>query len=517
MQRFLSDLMKRFQKLDRFAKLSVIVIILGFVLRVVYSMFLYPSSDGSYYLGISRFIARTGTFPVLEYLGREVFEKPPLLHMLCALAFRIFSVISENAGMIAMKMVSPLVSVVILVMTFKIARAYYNSKVSFFAVLFVALIPINLYYNSGAYMDTVFFAVSLLCVFFALKDKFWLTSIFSGLLLYTNQRAYFIFPVILYLMYKNNKGSFRMFVQKSALLICISVLMFSPWLVHNYMSLGNPVWPMLNPLFPDSYPEMVHPTTFKNLFLVSQYTGAYFEIFGLPAGNLQNFHMLNFPFLGLLIAAWILATLMYISPFVYGLFFVKKEFAHFSLWYAVPIIISNAVQLIVNQSFSFRYLLSTIFIIGVIWAIGIVKLQKKLKKLGNLFAACMIILMIVFTGSVLVVIKVSADAWKAYEDDFEWMRRNTESDSVIYASNVQEFTYILDRYSIPAADYSYKFDPAIMYKSDYVFRNDHFRPKDITFPDSIAALLEDKSDFKVVYNNSDTGTVIYKVIKKALV
>ncbi len=493
---------------NKYVKATAIIIIIGVFMRILYSLFVYPSSDGGCYLGIARFMAETGTIPLFEQLGRGVFDKPPLFHLISAFLYFIFSGINEQVGIIAMKLVSPLASIPLLVFSYLIARHFYNSKISTYAVAFVAFLPMNLYFNSKPWMDTLFFAFFVICVYLALKNRFYLLIFFSALLCYSNQRAFFVFPIIVYIIYTHNPD-LKKFIIKSMLYISITLALFSPWLIRNYILLGNPIWPMFNSLFPGSYPDGIRIAAASNLLNINEYLITYFELFAIPGGNI--FLLESLPFSFLLIPGVSIASVIYLFPLFLGLFKGKKNFVIFGLIYSLPLILSNIMVFYFHQNSHFRYLMPITLIMGMLWGLGIDSLKNKTMK--TILMSVLVCVMVMFSISTLAAIKISSNYWSYYEEDFDWIKENTEDDAKLFVNIGQDFYYSFHREIIMPTDYGKKDQYEDMYLANYVFRNDGFMPRNIVFPDNITAILDEGEDFLEVYTNNKTGTIVYKNIK----
>jgi len=86
--------LKKFGNLDKYAKLSIIVITLGIIVRLFLAYASHPSGDGCWHLSVARFMASNLKIPLLEPLGREVFWEPPVFHIIAAAFYKIFCLVS---------------------------------------------------------------------------------------------------------------------------------------------------------------------------------------------------------------------------------------------------------------------------------------------------------------------------------------------------------------------------------------------------------------------------------------
>src|SRR3989338_5686083 len=93
---------------SKYYKYALLVIFFGTVLRFILALNNVPAGDSTWHLNVARFLVENGHFPVFEHLGREVFSYPPLFYYFAAGFYYLFSIFGTSAGLMSMKLVSPL-------------------------------------------------------------------------------------------------------------------------------------------------------------------------------------------------------------------------------------------------------------------------------------------------------------------------------------------------------------------------------------------------------------------------
>jgi len=275
-------------------RLALFTIILGTLLRFALAIYHQPSGDACWHFSVAKFISQNLRAPLLEHLGRaEPFWAPPMFHFIAALFYKF-------ANGIGMKLVSPLFGSLTLFYTFLIAKKIYNERAAFFSVLFLTFLPIHLDYTIFGYVDGLLTFLIVLSVYLIVENRLFLSSLVFGLAVLTKYNAIFILPVLLYILYKNVKGCKKRFIKNSSILIAIASLISLPWLIRNYILLGNPVWPFFGFLFKGSYPFIFDKLNVYNILSIDFPVATYLGFFGVPDGNYKTLFFLQLPFFYLL-------------------------------------------------------------------------------------------------------------------------------------------------------------------------------------------------------------------------
>ncbi|MCK5282781.1 MAG: glycosyltransferase family 39 protein [Nanoarchaeota archaeon] len=491
---------------ERITICTFVVIAIAVLLRFLLAFITMPAGDGCWHLNVARFIANNAKFPLFETLGREVFARPPLYHIIASAFYMIFE--SFGAGGMAFRIVNPLFGSLTVLFTYFLLNEFFdNKKMIFWSVFFVSFLPLHLYFSSIPHIDILVSFLTILTIFFLIKKMYFLTGVSFGLAMLSKYSGPFIFFIICFYLYQNFKS--KQFMKKIAIISIPAFLIAFPWYIRNWILLGNPVWPMLGFIFGGYRESMFSSFGFSivPLFNVNWLISLYLGLFGVPQGNISALNLI--PMRSLFLPIWVLSTLIFIFPLI--LFFaVRKKPQKLKLFYlwVITFIFVSLSFLLLSRLYP-RILLPAVPAIGLLWAIGLSKIPTKYSKYANII---LIIIAIGFAGSEFFKTNYASNQWKYYDEDFMWVRANTEKDAIFFA-NGQCFSYYLERQVIS----SYFFDEGslidialLRFKNvDYIWLNQNFGP------DPHARLNEDilgKLDLnEPIYYNEVTGTEIYRV------
>lgn len=500
----ISDHASGYKNDANFVMLAVAVIALGSLLRFVLAAISHPAGDSCYHLSVARFIAESSRLPLFEPFGisdRMVFSAPPLFHIVAAAVYRFFSLFSLPSAEFAVKLISPLFGSLVLLFVFLIGRKLYSGRVAFFATLFVAFLPLHI--NSGvvSFVDSLATLLASVSIYLILSRKIFLAAVAVGLGVLAKQTLIFMLPVFFFALFKNYGGIMKMPLKKSVIAAAIIAIIGLPWLVRNYLVLGNPFWPFLYAILGGSVvPEGISGSfSFSNLLSLQHPVRFFLELFGAPVGNLGAASFVNLPFSGILVAVWLAASAVFFLPVVLGVF--AKGMRHRYLVYAwLAAFLTVTVLYIMSLGIvSARFILPAAPALGILWALGVDGILKKFARLK--IAAVVVLILIgcvfIFTAVESAKTAIAARSWSAYSEDFNWVEQNTPVDALI-AYRGQCLSYNVHRFS--------SFD---LSKADYVWVNQGFRLEPISIVEP-EVLQEIKQGFVPVYSNERTGTVVYK-------
>jgi len=499
--------MKSIKNLDKYAKLSIAIIIIGIIIRFYLASIYHVSGDACWQLSNARYIANNLKFPLFENFGRdEPFWAPPLFHMLIASVYIIFKNISIAAAEFAVKFVSPLFGSLGLVFSFLVAKKLYNSKIAFYSVIFLAFIPLSLDYGVFSYVDGMLAFLAVLSVYFALENRIVLSGIAAGLAILTKYNGIFILPVLLYIAYSNNKNNENKneFYKKFLLILIIPAIIGSIWFIRNWIYLGNPVWPFLNDIF-QGYDAKSFSATgvgsveFSKIFSMDALSLIYLGIFGVPNGSIKSLYFFDIPYLKILISLWILGTLIFIFPLFAGISKKLKHKWELSIW--VISYFALCLLYVVNAGWSIiRFMLPAFPAIAMIWACGLERIKSF--RMGNLYSKLIFLIAIGLVFTSFVKINLASKEWNLYNEDFDWIKSNTK-ESDIFLTGSQCISYNINRQAISPEAGNFA-------QADYLFYNKDFR-LDQRASISSEVFSEAKKKGQLAYANDKTGTEIYKL------
>ena len=497
-------------KLDKYAKLAIFVIIIGTLLRFILAILANPAGDGCWFLSVARFIAVNGKMPLFEHLGRDIFARPPLLPILGAFFYKIFGVFGSNAAEVGMRLVSPLFGSLILLFSFLTIKKMFNSKIAFYSVLFLSFIPIHFIFSSLSQVDIIVSFFVLLSIYFLLNDKIFLSGISVGLATLSKETGILILILFFYLLFRKYKNNLKVMFKKTAILVTPAFLVVLPWFIRNYIYLKNPIWPYLSTVIGGVQGgEMQLLAVSSNwlylFYLKEHFITAYLESFGVPGGELYALSFFEVPFLKFLVAAWLLATIIFFIPFVLGLFkidYKDKRTKLMIIWFLSYFLVVLYHVITTGKAYS-RFLLPAFPVFAVVWAVGFDRISS-FKAVKKPYSLLIVVCIIGFIAAGFVKTALTNNEWNLYQEDFKWVRENTEKNAR-FVTDGQCLAYQLNREVYPWNDKKLVFD-----SNSYVWVNQNLRLEhtSILEEDKVKE-IEGNNSLSLVYFNDKTGTRVY--------
>ena len=463
----------------------------------------HVAGDACWQLSNSKYMVENGEFPLFEQFGRdEPFWPPPVFHILAAFMFKLFLVFGREFAEFGVRMISPLFGSLTLVLVYLIAKRLFNAKVAFYSLLFMAFIPLHLDYSAFSYIDGLVTFLTTLSVYLALRNRVIGASIAVGLAILTKYNGGFILPVVAYIIFMNNKGIGRF--GKSLFVMIVPVILGIPWLFRNWVSLGNPVWPFLNDLFKgyqiETFSALGTGTVVASkVFDINGLISIFLGIFGVPDGNINLLLNFKVPFFNLLFIVWLIGALIFTIPLLLG--FLGRFRKKFLLLIWIGVYLGLIILYVLNASWSVaRFLLPAFPAMAMLWGVGISRIKSNTVRKGFLFVLMIIMVGFVFTS--VVKINYASNVWDSYENDFKWVRENTDKDSTFLTSS-QCLSYNIERQSrFPKIDN--------LNEVNYVFVNQWFRVDNrVILDEDLLDNVEERG--KEVYENKKTGSVVYRI------
>jgi 4-amino-4-deoxy-L-arabinose transferase-like glycosyltransferase len=495
--------MGNFKSLDRFTRLAFFVIIAGILLRFVLAIPYHVAGDACWHISNARFMADSLSIPFLEPLGRDQpFWPPPLFHIVIAIFFKIFGIFGTEIANFGLKLVSPIVSSFLLVVSYLMFRELFSKKIAFYGTVFMTFIPISIDYGVFAYADGLLTLLILASIYFALKNRVWIASFSLGLAMLTKYTSMFAIPALIYILYTKNRKSF---IKNFSIFALTTAAISLPWYIRNWIYLKNPVYPILNSLFGGIEIGATYSGfEISKLLSFNSILFPFFELFGAPDGNVTIAFIFNSPYILPLVSIWIVAIIIFSIPVFFGR--LSRESRNVSLFLAVPFMLA-AVLHIMNVGWSTgRRLMPIIIVLAFLWANGIENLNKRLKNpkhSGLMF----LIIIVIISGLVIseaAKIGIASNSWNSYNEDFRWARENTPKDALFVAGG-QCLSYNLERFA-------YQPFPDNMQDVDYIWFNQNFWLDGKSILDSKQLESFNELDTELVYENKATHTRIYKII-----
>ena len=486
------NLIKKFNKLEKYTKYSIYTIFIFSMIILSLASIYHVSGDGCWHIPVGKFIASNIRFPLFEPLGRdEPFWSPPLYHIFVAVVYYVFNAFNNNIANSAVKFVSPAFGILSIIFSFLVIRKLVNSKIAFYSVLFLAFIPIFIDYSVISYTESTLSFFVILSVYYLINDKPVLSGIAAGLSVLAKYNGVFILPVLVYILHKKY-GNKKLFYKNAFAVVAISLLIASPWLIRNFILLGNPIWPFLNLIFSGIEAKSYSSLDFSRMVLF-----AYFGFFGIPDGNYSLLSFFDIHYFNLLLPIWLIGTLIFVMPLFIG-FKTKKETGYLIVWVLSYLILFFLYVVNVGWAVS-RMMLPAFPAIAILWAFGFEKLQSK--NFSKLVNVVFILVVIGFVFTEFAKMGLAADAWEFYSRDFDWVKTNTKSDA-IFVANGQCIPYNIERTALYANDES-------LGKAGFIWVNQNFAlDKRSIFEEQLLKDVQAKN-YNVIYSNKKTGTIIY--------
>jgi len=484
---------------NNYTKLAILVIIVGILIRFILVIPYHVAGDACWYLSAARFMAENFRIPLYEHLGRgQPFWSPPIFHIIAAMFYKIFSIFGSNAAEFGIKLVSPIFGSLSLIFTYKIFRKIFDEKISLYALIFITFLPMSIDYGVFSYADSVLMFFVVASIYFALINRIFLSGLFLALASLTKYTGLCAIPVILYVIYIKNK---KLFLKKSIMALAITGVLASPWYIRNWIYLNNPVYPILNSVFGGIKMGAIYSGfDFSRLLSINTIIVPFLETFGVPDGNVSHFTFFNIPFLPLILILWLSGTLIFIIPIFFG-FNIKRNKKNMALTWFGPYALAGILHTL-NVGWSIaRRILPAYPSLAFFWGKGLDNIAKKTKYKKIIFS----LLTLIICGFVLtefIKITLAANEWNFYEKDFEWVKLNTEENAIFMAGG-QCLGYNLHRQVLYPSEEN-------IVKSDYILVNQNFRVDKKAIISRDILNLIDKKNFKEVYQNKASDTVIYK-------
>lgn len=493
----------KFKELDKYTKFAIITIIIGILIRFSLASIYHVSGDACWQLSVGRFIANNGNIPLFEGLGRnEPFWAPPLFHIITAFIYNFFNLFNSNIANFSIKFISPFFGSITLIFSYLIFRKFLDKKVSFYSILFLTFIPLHLDYSVFGYVEAALTFFVVLSIYLALENKVFLSSIAAGLAILTKYNGLFVLPLLIYIFYYKNKGNNKLILKKVLLITLIPILMATPWFLRNYLLLGNPIWPFLNFIFQGFEKASFSGFDITRLFHINALLFTYLGFFGVPDGNPQTLFLLKVPFIKLLISIWLISTFIFIIPIFFGFKFKKIVKNNLLIWILSYLFLM--LLYIPNVGwFVSRMFLPAIPALALVWGVGFNKIGIKLKNLKKYFNLLIMLIIVGFVLGGFFKLTLASNSWNFYNDDFDWIKSNTNDNSLFLAGG-QCLPFNIERQALYPEGNNLE-------KVDYAFVNQDFK-LDGRVLVSEEQLSEIKAKGEIVYNNDKTKTEVYRII-----
>lgn len=355
----------------------VLIIVLGILARIVLWGLVPVTADAVYHYSIARYISHNWRIPSFEYeTGGDAMWYPPAFHLLASFFYTLFG--SEK--------ITPLfLSILSLFAFYALLKKFYINLL-LPGMILVSFLPTQMYYGAIGYVESLFFLLAplILYFYFTFLEKNDNRFLFVALLLssvsfLTHYQGFIpLLAISIHLFFKNHgrcasarrmhpngvhivrdHGRSLVRDKKTALLfLTVGLILVSPWYIRNYVVFGNPIWPMF---FDAKYPahEGYHPSKMVNILSLSKWKSLFFE-YWIGAPNSGEDFMRNveiagkyIPYPNLFFVCWLALVFAFSVLSLYGLYKLlrrdpnKSFFLLIILLSLIPLLLSNFVRMFV--------------------------------------------------------------------------------------------------------------------------------------------------------------------------
>ena len=486
-----------------FKKNKVVLIFLSlFILSAMLSYIGPVSGDGCWHISASKYIAKTNKIPFDEPLGRPTYFWPPFLfHLVATFFYKISDVIKLNTVFLIL----PLSYLGTLIFTYLIAKEDFNKKIAIFSVLFLGTTPLFLDYSSNYFIEVflTFFVTG--SIYFARKKKILLSGLFFGLALFSKLNGLFILPVLIYLIYKKKKLQLKPYLT----FMLSSIIGLIPY-IRNYVLLKNPIWPFLNSIFHGAIGPFADRGLSVDVNYIQALKTSILSFFGVPHGTLEYSlerikSIINIDVSALIYFIFFIEIVIVAVVLVWGLKYKTKEKTTYFIWilFFIPL---QIIYLFNIGSIFLRYYLPIYPVIAIFFGIGLYNIMLKYNKHKKIIFFSVLFLFSIFILTVSAKHVVAAISWNHFQPDFEFIKKNTAPDSLIYYAG-QCLTTNTDRYSTTLPeDYSKINKNAIIF-----FNADYYIEPQSSLSEPEQNKIIETTKCTIIYSNKITGTKLCQV------
>lgn len=301
---------------------------------------------------------------------------------------------------------------------------YLKNKISRIAGLLGILVflstPIIVRLSTEAYVDLglIFFSTASILTFIRYRDSEFkefkwllLSSVAMGLALGTKYNAliaWFFLSTAIVFVYSRDTGEQWKAVKCGSIFFLISLAVFSPWLIKNYILTGNPLYPLLQGIFSITDTSVQEGTrsvsggTYSGIFQMREamYGENFWETLFIPIryffqgqdNNPRYFDGVLNP------------VLIIFSPFA----FMNKSFYRDKLFFTAFAVFFILTATFLDQT-RIRYVLPVVPILSILSVMGLINVFNRVMTLSfyfkNIMAAALLVIFIIFISKNIFYIK----------------------------------------------------------------------------------------------------------------
>ncbi len=236
--------------MDKFLKKLIIVFIILVFLKVIISLFVSSPTifaDEYYYMKMARSFNYDGNFNI----DGEVSDLyPPLYPIIISISY-LFK--NPETTYLVIKIINAILSSLIIIPIWLLGKEFLDKRKALIVSLIIGIMPPFFALSPYILSENLFFTLFLFSIYFLYKSftenkiKFdILAGIFIGLTYLTRVIAMILFPlVIIILIYHLIKKRDFSQIKRKLILLLVSLITISPWLIRNVLTFGFSIQGML--------------------------------------------------------------------------------------------------------------------------------------------------------------------------------------------------------------------------------------------------------------------------------
>ncbi len=347
------------------------ILIGAFVLRLVLAL-VYPIT-GDACTHHNTVVMLQQTLGPIDELARGPVWWPYFYHGILALL--LYPVAKFSALLaLGLDLANVLMGVLGVYMTYLLTQELTKKEdVALLAAGILALFPVHVFYSAVLYTDVPLFAFLLLFIYFCIKERVVLASIFGACAIMSKFNGVIVFP-LLGIIFLLKKERWSVHWWKIFFFIgFLTLLLGSGFMIRNTLEYGNPF------SFGNGSGALGRDSMlFENINL-SVLVQQYFSLFAVPGGNLSvvsSYLPFNAEINFFIVIVWLLGSFFILVPFLFSWNYMKKYPT--MAWIVVIVIAFHIYGMMrLGSETGFRYSMIFLFPFGFFSALMLKKWKRK--------------------------------------------------------------------------------------------------------------------------------------------
>ena len=244
------------------------------IIKIILSFFISSPTgfwDEYIYTKLARSIHFSGSLTLSE---EPTAFFPPLYPIMLSIAY-----LADNMEIIyfLMKMINSIVSSLIIIPAYLLAREFLDENKRFFPVILISLLPVSFSFSNYIMAENLFYPMFLFSIYFiykslkenSLKNNI-MASVFICIAMLTKNLGLILVPVFyLSLIIKRIVLKERFNFRNIIISLVIISIIISPWLIRNYFAFGPSLAGIIEESAKDNLESLINPEKHEGLYLIS--------------------------------------------------------------------------------------------------------------------------------------------------------------------------------------------------------------------------------------------------------